>query len=163
MDSFGPDCVKSFQSYSDVCNPMDCSLPGSSVQGIFQARILEWVAMPFSRGSFWPRDWTLVFYVSCIGRQVLYLGPNKINIYQGASESHKWKLSLGCHLSVSLAPSILTHVGRQFWVCISFASASFISLKALLQQANFYSCLGIWFIFFSLLNLILSAPTLFSP
>ena len=35
---------------------MECSLPGSSVHGIFQARILEWVAMPFSRGSSWPRD-----------------------------------------------------------------------------------------------------------
>ena len=42
---------------------MDCSLPSSSVHGISQARILEWVAISFSRGSFWPRDWT---QVSCI-------------------------------------------------------------------------------------------------
>ena len=41
-----------------LCNPMDCSLPGSSIHGILQARILEWVAMPSSRGSSWPRDWT---------------------------------------------------------------------------------------------------------
>ena len=47
-----------------------CSLPGSSVQGILQARILEWVAMPSSRGSSWPRDRTCVSYVSCVGRQV---------------------------------------------------------------------------------------------
>ena len=39
-------------------NAMDCSLPGFSVHGIFQARILEWIAISFSRGSFWPRDWT---------------------------------------------------------------------------------------------------------
>ena len=39
---------------------MDCSPPGSSVHGILQARILEWVAMPFSRGSSWPRDQTQV-------------------------------------------------------------------------------------------------------
>ena len=39
-----------------LCNPMDCSLPGSSVHGIFQARILEWVAICFSRGSAQPRD-----------------------------------------------------------------------------------------------------------
>ena len=51
--------------------PMDCSPPHSSVHGILQARILEWVAMPFSRGSSWPRDRTHVSYVSCIGRQVL--------------------------------------------------------------------------------------------
>ena len=41
-----------------LCDPMDCSLPGSSVDGIFQARILEWVAISFSRRSSWPRDWT---------------------------------------------------------------------------------------------------------
>ena len=45
------------------CNPMDCSPPGSSVHGILQARILEWVAISFSRGSSQPRDWT---QVSCI-------------------------------------------------------------------------------------------------
>ena len=48
---------------SDSCNPMVCSPPGSSVHGIFQARILEWVAMPSARGSSPPRDWT---WVSCI-------------------------------------------------------------------------------------------------
>ena len=51
------------QSCPTLCDPMDCSLPGSSVHGILQARILEWVAIPFSRGSSWPRDWT---QVSCI-------------------------------------------------------------------------------------------------
>ena len=48
---------------------MDCSPPGSSVHGISQARVLEWVAISFSRGSFWSRDWT---QVSCSGRQILY-------------------------------------------------------------------------------------------
>ena len=47
------------------CNPMDCCLPGSSVHGISQARILEWVAISFSRGSFRRRDWTLVSCISC--------------------------------------------------------------------------------------------------
>ena len=42
---------------------MDCSLPGSSVCGILQARILEWIAMPSSKGSSWPRDQTRVSYV----------------------------------------------------------------------------------------------------
>ena len=50
-------------------DPMDCSPPGSSVHGIFQARILEWVTIFFSRGSFRPRDRTCD---SCIGRQILY-------------------------------------------------------------------------------------------
>ena len=48
-------CVQLFAA------PMDCSLPGSSINGILQASILEWVATPPSRGSFWPRDWTYVF------------------------------------------------------------------------------------------------------
>ena len=48
--------VKVTQSCPTICDPMDCSLPGSSVHGILPARILEWVAMPFSRESFHPRD-----------------------------------------------------------------------------------------------------------
>ena len=52
-----------------LCNPMDYSLPGSSIYGIPEARILEWVAISFSRVSSWPRDWT---HISCIDRQILY-------------------------------------------------------------------------------------------
>ena len=51
------------QSCLTLCDPIDCSLPGSSVHGILQARILEWVAISFSRGSSQPRDQT---QVSCI-------------------------------------------------------------------------------------------------
>ena len=55
-----------------LCGPMDCSPPGSSVHGILQARILEWVVIPVSRGSSWPRDGTHISWVSCISRQILY-------------------------------------------------------------------------------------------
>ena len=48
------------QSYLTLCDPMDCSLRGSSVHGIFQARILEWVAIFFSMRSSWSKDWTQV-------------------------------------------------------------------------------------------------------
>ena len=48
------------QWWPSLCNTMDRSLPGSSVHGILQARILEWVPIPFSRGSALPRDWTQV-------------------------------------------------------------------------------------------------------
>ena len=54
------------QSCLTLCNPMDCSLPGSSVHGIFQARILEWAAISFSRGTSQPRDRTRVS--SIVGR-----------------------------------------------------------------------------------------------
>ena len=51
-------CMLSCQSCLTLCNPMDCSPPGSSVHGVFQARILEWVAISYSRESFWPRNQT---------------------------------------------------------------------------------------------------------
>ena len=57
-------CILSLlQSCRTLCDPMDCNLPGSSVHGILQARILEWVAISFSRGSSQPRDRTCI---SCI-------------------------------------------------------------------------------------------------
>ena len=55
-----------------LCDPIDCSPPGSSVQEILRARILEWAAMPSSRGSSQPRDGNHISCVSCIGRWFLY-------------------------------------------------------------------------------------------
>ena len=70
-------CAKLLQSYPTLCDPMDCSLPGSSVHSIPQASILEWVAMPSSRASSQPRDWNHVSFVSCLFWQTgsLPLGP----------------------------------------------------------------------------------------
>ena len=65
-------CVFVTQSCPTLCDSMYCHPPGSSVCGISQARIVEWVAMPSSRGSSLPRDRTCVSYVSYIGRWVLY-------------------------------------------------------------------------------------------
>ena len=59
------------QSFPNLCDPMDCSPPGPSVHGILQARILEWVAVPSSKRSSWPRDQTHVSDISCIDRQIL--------------------------------------------------------------------------------------------
>ena len=55
-----------------LCDPVDCSPPGSSVHWILQARILEGVTISSSRGSCWPRDGTYTSCVSCVGRQVLH-------------------------------------------------------------------------------------------
>ena len=54
------------QSCPTLCYPMDCSLPGSSVHGIFQAIVLEWIAISFSRGSFQSRDQTLISHTAGI-------------------------------------------------------------------------------------------------
>ena len=79
-----PSCCCEFaQSCPTLCDPMDYSLTHSSIHGIFQARVLEWVAISFSRGSSWPRDRT---QVSCIvgrcftvwaSREVVVLIPDK--------------------------------------------------------------------------------------
>ena len=58
MECFGCFCCLVTQSCPTLCDPMDCSPPGSSVHGILQARILGWVAISFSREFYWPRDWT---------------------------------------------------------------------------------------------------------
>ena len=60
------------QSCPILCHPMNCSLTGSSVHGVFQARIMQWVAIFFSRVSSRSRDQTHVSCVSCIGRQFIY-------------------------------------------------------------------------------------------
>ena len=63
-------CSKLLQSCPTLCDTADCSPPSSSVHGILQARILEWVAISFSRGSSSPRDQT---WVSCIAGRVLII------------------------------------------------------------------------------------------
>ena len=82
------------QSCGALCNPMDCSPPGSSVHGISQERILECVTIPFSRGSSWQRDPT----------QVSWLQPDSFTIwatifkYCGRCSSPRpWILSSFCH------------------------------------------------------------------
>ena len=62
---------------STLCNPMDCSPPGSSVHGILQARILEWVAISSSRGSSRSRDWTRV---SCTAGRFITIKPHSFKI-----------------------------------------------------------------------------------
>ena len=68
----GAKLLSCFQSCLTLCDPMDRSLQGAFVHGILQARILEWVAISFSRSSSQPRDWTHVSYISLTGRQDLY-------------------------------------------------------------------------------------------
>ena len=81
----------SAQSCMTLYTHMDYSLPGSSVHGILQAKILEWVVDSSSKGSSQPRDQSHIFYVSCIGGQILYHTGSQ----SAKSQSH---LSTGdCH------------------------------------------------------------------
>ena len=86
------------QSCPTLCHPRDCSPPDSSVHGNLQARTEEWVAMPSSRGSSQPRDWTHISYVSCIGKWVLcHLGSpqQQLGTYKSEGETfHLHQLNL---------------------------------------------------------------------
>ena len=74
------------QSCPTLCDPVDCSPPGSSVHGILQARILQWVAISFSRGPSWPRDQT---WVSCIaGRYFTIHARNPLVRWPGIKPRH---------------------------------------------------------------------------
>ena len=80
-------CVS--QSCPTLCNSMDCSPPGSSIQGILQGRILEWIAIPFSSGSSLPRDRT---QVTCIAGKFYTVWATKENCLQRLQAWCCWSL-----------------------------------------------------------------------
>ena len=96
---------------SDSCNPIDCSLPDFSVHGIVQARILEWVVIPFSRGSSRTRDRTRV---SCITGRLPSEPPGK---------PHLSLIYLGLK-------------GIQFWSTTEFFSLSDIDILSLINASH---------------------------
>ena len=90
--------AKLLQSCLTLCDPMDCSPPGSSVHGILQTRILEWVAMLSFRGFSQPRDRIRVSYVSSTGRRILYplchlRSPGRRLLTNKESESQRGKVA----------------------------------------------------------------------
>ena len=104
------------QSCLTLCDPLDCSPPGSSVHGIFQAKMLEWVAISCSRGSCWPRGWTRIYCVSDTGRQILdhlwhlgnpyifYTLSFKLNLLETSIFCHNMPLWIYFRLCLSLFP-----------------------------------------------------------
>ena len=110
------------QSCLTLCDPTDCSLPGSSVHGILQARILEWAAIPFSRGSFQPRDRTCVCSVYCIAGGFFFYHCTSVtatNCVLASPLSHKASIrSLGnsltrCHHFSNKKESFPRQVDRE--------------------------------------------------
>ena len=91
-------CVQ-LLSHAWLCDPMDCSLPGSSVYGILQARILEWVTISSSRGLSWPRDQIRVSWVFCVGRWIFYYwatqeAPTNFLTRDNLDTDPRWKIFL---------------------------------------------------------------------
>ena len=90
-------------------NCMDCRLSGSSVHGILQARILEWVAIPFSRGSSQPRDRT---HISCIGRWIFYLSHLVVWMRKTINSMHNKEVNYTvCYKVVSAMENIEQNKG----------------------------------------------------
>ena len=114
-----------------LCNPMDYSLPSSAVHGILQARILECVAIPFSRGSSWPRDQTWVFCTA--GRFFIAEPPGmpyrgkisprnnghiRNHSYQPLHIKKPWKRKYTGHL-IDRNVFVYLRVKFHWWSCIS--------------------------------------------
>ena len=128
---------------------MVCNLPSSTIHGIFQARILEWVAISFSRGSSQPRDWTHISYVSCIGRWVLlplappgkssscYSSKQLVSVFSSLSCGEQFELdacTLSCFGPVRLFGSPWT-VACQVPLSMGFSRQEYWSdLPCLLQR-----------------------------
>ena len=129
-------CVHA-QSCPTLCDPINCSLPGSSVHGIFQAKILEQLATSYSQGSSWPRDRTCV---SCILHwQVDSLPlapPGKPTWHQ-----NMWNKSHGTSMSHSITGFLSLRRLGQVWVdlgCIFIKQWSHLYYKTSGFQIFFY-------------------------
>ena len=116
-------CCLVSKSWLTFCNPVDCNLPGSSIHGISQARILEWVAISFFRGSSRSRDWTHIFSwaggfftTGPPGKPTASLQTSNLGLKNSVLVSYKWDIiiysmlgsidkKIACSLNDSLCPS----------------------------------------------------------
>ena len=107
-------CVLSDFSHVWLCNPMACSPPAFFVHGILQARILKWVALPFSRGSSWPRDQT----------QVSRIAGGFFTVW-ATREAQE----IGAHVSFLIV--VLSGYMPRSWIAESYGSSIFSFLRTL--------------------------------
>ena len=106
------------QSCMTPCDPMDCSLSGSSVHRILQARIREWVAISFSRGSSWPRDQTLI---PCIGRWILYHWATRQAYHSLTLKYIKHYIANDQLKASAEVTTLIVHISR-FFIKITYAA-----------------------------------------
>ena len=109
-----------------LCDPLDCSPPDSSVHEIFQARIPEWVAISFSRGSFQPRDQTLI---SCTSRWILYHWATREAQSNYCAKSLQSCLTLCDPVDCSPPDSSVRGILQARileWVAISFSNSNYL-------------------------------------
>ena len=155
-------CTKSLQSCPTLCNPMNCSPPGSSVHGILQARILEWVAMPSSRGSSQLRDQTWISYVYLhwqVGSLPLVPPGKSLKKYLFSTISSVVSSAVNFYdsLCTSWAESCKLHfpdslVIHFFQVCPMGNWQEFGSTEGNREEASYFLCLAITFFISGLPN-----------
>ena len=134
------------QSCLTLCSPMDCSLPGFSVHGIFQARILEWFAISSSQVSSWPRDWAHISSISCIVGRILY--------HSATWEAHFCYIFLLINTNVICWSTFHKDLGKTYWClqpykpfCFPFHlkdSLSSTNHKEMFEYLSVPSCSHIW-------------------
>ena len=109
-----------------TCNTTDCSPPGSSIHGISQARMLEWIAIFFSRGSSQPRDQTSVFYISCIASGFLTHEPS-----WALSHFSRMRLLATSWTVPCQAPLSMGFSRQEYWSGLPFPSPGILLTRAL--------------------------------
>ena len=136
-----------------LCDPMDCSLPGSSVHGIFQARVLEWIAISFSRGSSRPRDPTQVSrivdrrFTVWATREVLArcLRHNYQSLKINCSFKKKWSKKDGLPLVDFTQKEHLSHLAL-FFARLSTWGLLRVQCHTLKQKRKIACYKGNWFL-----------------
>ena len=136
-----------FQSCPTFCDPTDCSLLGSSARGVVQRRILEWVAVSSSRGSFLHKDRTGISCISCIDRQILCCwatGEEALLLALGILDFTAiiWKL---IHILVSLRKFLYLYLAKKirwvkycYWLYSNSVRIDFSILELLLEIRSEY-------------------------
>ena len=129
-------CVLVTQSCPTLCNPMDCSPPGSSVHGIFQARLLEWVAISFSRGSPQPRNRTQISWIAGRFLTLWATGEATNDCLIGYKRLALWSPEVGklnlqfMFLTFSMGQSKVCFAWDHLWLFLPLHLISFILLKS---------------------------------
>ena len=121
--------AKSLQSCLALCDPVDCNLPGSSDHGIFQARILEWVAMPSSRGSSQPRDQT------CVSPSPAFAG-------KFFTTSTSWEAHTVCELLVIHLYELCCHFALFYILLLLFIYPQEWKLREVRHQSSLFTAVA---------------------
>ena len=124
------------QSCPTLCHPMDCSPPGSSVHGILQARILEWVAISFSRASSWPRVQTRVSHTA--GRFFTFWATREAPVRIVHMYKYAWALYTWASFCVPMWPFVSW--GKWHRYLCGYAHVHFFKLCFCMSMGVYVSC-----------------------